>query len=323
MPSAARGKLDYEAGQTATSMSALTDSGDQTTYTSAATLWSRVSGFEPDVRPNGVISGCEITPHTDNNKVSVAAGSVYVAGVEVAVSAGTVTLTRQSTNDYKKFSITVDGSGTLAQDEGTEHTAFSDVRDATGGPPLVATTVVELGQVHLSSQVAAPVAASEIKTLLNVHRESALFPGVTINYYSGTVTFVAALMVNHTGSVAKVVSASYASPSFSEQVNVTNYTPVSTSYSVTSTQVYNGTVGAESSSLAAGGFTVFLQDGVTDPLFNVKGEIIFTRFYPVRTKTAHVLGQARLGMTPSYPSDNNIQAACTLTGDAEFVNRIS
>ncbi|MEN9761270.1 MAG: hypothetical protein RI906_1096, partial [Pseudomonadota bacterium] len=40
MATAENAKLQYEAGQTSTSMTALTNSGDETTFTSAASLWS-------------------------------------------------------------------------------------------------------------------------------------------------------------------------------------------------------------------------------------------------------------------------------------------
>ena len=62
MATAENAKLQYEAGQNAVAMSALTDSGDQTEFTSAATLWSGRSGYAPVVRPNGLLTCGAITP---------------------------------------------------------------------------------------------------------------------------------------------------------------------------------------------------------------------------------------------------------------------
>ena len=62
MPSASRGKLQYEGGQTAVAMAALTDSGDQTTFEGASSPWSRADSHAPVIRPNGLVSGGEITP---------------------------------------------------------------------------------------------------------------------------------------------------------------------------------------------------------------------------------------------------------------------
>ena len=51
---AENGKLQYEAGQDSTPMSALTDSGDHLNYTSTPTLWSDRAGYSPVVRPDGL-----------------------------------------------------------------------------------------------------------------------------------------------------------------------------------------------------------------------------------------------------------------------------
>ena len=53
MATADKAKLDYEAGQDVTAMSTLTDSGDHTNYTSAASLWSRKTGYDAVVYPTG------------------------------------------------------------------------------------------------------------------------------------------------------------------------------------------------------------------------------------------------------------------------------
>ena len=57
MATAENAKLQYEAGQNAAAMAALTNSGDATNFTSAASLWSGRSGYAPVVRPNGLLTG--------------------------------------------------------------------------------------------------------------------------------------------------------------------------------------------------------------------------------------------------------------------------
>ena len=73
MSTAENAKLQYEAGQNATAMSALTNSGDETTFTSGASLWSGKSGYAPVVRPNGLLTGGAVSVNAANDKVTVAA----------------------------------------------------------------------------------------------------------------------------------------------------------------------------------------------------------------------------------------------------------
>ena len=86
MATAENAKLQYEAGQNVTAMTLLTDSGDATTFTSGASLWSGKAGFAPVVRPNGLLTGGVITTHASNNTVAVAALTCNLAGVVTAVA---------------------------------------------------------------------------------------------------------------------------------------------------------------------------------------------------------------------------------------------
>lgn len=327
MPSATKGKLEYESSRTLYPMGALTDSGDATTFTSSATLFSRYDGAEPDVRPNGVISGCEVTPHaTDNDKVNVAAGKVNIAGVEVTVTAGTVTITRDGSNGYLITSITVNNTPTLGSTAGTANaSAHSETRAASGGPPLLATTVVELGQVRTTSTTAAKILASEIKTTLNVHREAANFPTWSEEDSDAQIKFSTALMANHTGPVPKAVHAEYSDPSFSEQIDAVDFVPVEQSNSQNSTSVYNGTVGSTSTSLNQGSFSFFPREGlgVTDALIAEANKRLWFKFFPNRSGSRFVRGNAILGITRAFPADDNVSVACTLSGDKAFTSHAS
>lgn len=324
MPSASKGKLEYESSRTLHAMHALTDSGDATKFTSNATLFSRYDGAQPDVRPNGVVSGLEIAPHADNDKVSISAGTAYIAGVLVTIAAGTATITRDGSNGYLISSITVNDSGTFAAAAGTANaSAHSETRAASGGPPLVATTVIELGQVRTTSITAAKILASEIRTTRNTHREDAFSPAWTENDSDASISFNAALMQNHTGPVGKAVHAEYNDPQFSEQIDAVDFVPVEQSNTQNSVSVYNGSVGSVSTSLNQGSFTFYPREGVgiTDQLVTEKNKQLWFRVYPNRSGTRHFIGNAILGITRSYPSDNNISVSCTLSGSEAFIEK--
>lgn len=322
MPSASNGKIELEFAATAVAMAALTDSGDQTIFAGNGSDWSRLSGLEPVVRPNGVVSGLVVSTHASNDTVTISAGTAYIAGVLVSIPAGSVAITREMTDAFLTTSICVIADGTFSSDEGGAHTsALSSTRAADGGPPLLATTKIELAQVKTTSVSAAVIAASEIFQVPNVHREVALFPGYNIGYDGGIVTLTAPLMQNHTGPVPKAVYASYANPIFSEQAKCNSYVPAETSYTQQSTPIYGGNVGSESSSLAQGSFTVFLENGITDPMIqNIKNQFVWTKFYPNRSSDEHIKGQARLGLVRAFPADNAISAACTLTAETAFTD---
>lgn len=321
MATAENAKLQYEAGQTATAMSALTNSGDETTFTSGASLWSRRSGYAPVVRPNGVLTGGAVTAHADNDKVSVAALTCNLQGVVTSVAAGSATITRPATDVAKVCSITVNAAGALAVVAGTDGstTAFSETRGAAGGPPLIPVDSIEIAQVRVTSDAAAAVAAAEIFQVVGTHRERADFPLYDIDYDSGSVTFLAALPEIHTGTLPKKVYASYAAPIFADVALASDFTPPETSHSVSSTQVYGTTMGSTSSALGQGSFTAYLESGVTDALVSLKNEILWFKFYPDRYQSPYILTQGKLGIARTFPAGDSIQAACTISASAPAV----
>jgi len=164
--------------------------------------------------------------------------------------------------------------------------------------------------------LAGPIVASEIFTVSGVHLERYDEILWNINSATGTVTFVGALRTIHTGSVVKQVYASYFTPIFSELQNSTDFVPPENSHSVSSTQVYNNTIGSTSKTLNQGTFTAFLTDGITDPLVKSKDDTLWFRFYPDRFKTPYILAQGALGIGRSFPSGDSIQAACTISAES-------
>src|SRR5574337_973030 len=320
MPNAANAKLQYEGGQTVVAMSALTDSGDHTKFTSTVSLWSRRTGYAPVVRPNGLLTGGAVTPDdaATNNKVDVAALTCNLAGVVTSVAAGELTATRPATAVSKINSVTVNSSGALAMVAGTDGstTAFSETRGAAGGPPYIPTGSIEIAQVRFTSNTAAAVASSEIYSVVGLHTERADFPLYDVNYGSGSVSFLSALSLIHTGDVAKAVYASYASPIFADVALASDFVPPETTYTVNSTPIYGTTLGSSSSTLNQGTFTAYLSNGVTDALVSLKGENLWFKFFPDRYATPYVLTQGILGISRTFPAGDNIQAACTISAES-------
>lgn len=318
MSTAENAKLQYEAGQNSVAMSALTDSGDNTTYTSAATLWSGRSGYAPVVRPNGLLTGGLVTKTAVNNQVSVAALTCNLAGVVTAVSTGTSTITRPATAVAKVNSVTINSSGAIAIVAGTDSTTtdFSETRGAAGGPPLIPATSIEIAQVRVISNTAAALTDAEIFQVVGLHQERADFPLYDVNYGSGAVTFLSANPLIHTGPVTKAVYASYASPIFADVALASDFVPPETSHSVTSTQVYGTTIGSTSSTLNQGTFTAYLQNGVGDPMVTLKNAILWFKFFPDRYASDYLLCQGKLGIARTFPAGDQIQAACTISASA-------
>jgi hypothetical protein len=328
MATAENAKLQYEAGQQSTAMTLLTDSGDHTTFESAASLWSNRSGYAPVVRPNGLLTGGVVTPDASavNNVVDVAALTCNLAGVVTSVNAGEATITRPATAVSKVNSITINSGGAIAVVAGTDGatTAFSETRAAVGGPPLIPVGSIEIAQVRVTSNSAAVIASSEIFQVVGTHQERADFPLWDVNYgpvvengvetkAGGSVSFYDDLPLIHTGSVAKAVYASYASPIFADISLASDFVPPETTHSVSSTQVYGATLGATQSTLGQGSFTAYLQDGVTDALVTLKNAVLWFKFYPDRAASPYLLCQGKLGVARAFPAGDFLTAACTIS----------
>jgi hypothetical protein len=320
MPTAENAKLQYEAGQSVTAMSALTNSGDNKTFTSAASIWSKKSGFEPDIKPNGLATGGAVIPNAANNAVDVAGLTCYLAGVKATVAAAAAeAITRASTNVASISAITVTSAGAIAVVKGTDSasTAFSETRGAAGGPPFIAVGSIEIAQVRTTSNVAAAITAAEIYQVVGLHQERYDYPVWDTETESGQITFADSLPLIHTASVPKIVSASFAEPIFSDVQLSSDFVPAETSHSVSSTQVYGSTVGSSSSSLGQGSFNARLSDGVSDALVKEKNNFLWFRFYPDRYKTNYMLTQGKLGISRTFPAGDSIQAACTISAEKE------
>jgi len=331
---AENGKLQYEAGHTYYAMEALTDSGDHQLFTSNASIWSDQSGYSPTVRPNGVITdsgNSTIIPDNAgvNDVIDVAAITCYLAGVLTSVAAGSVTCTRAAgpANPYKIDSICVNNAGALVELTGTDGAAFSETRAAAGGPPLITVGFIEIGQVRFASDVAAAVTADEIFQVIGTHKERWDYPLWETNYLpttkdavdGGAVNMLSVLPLIHVGPTAKGIYAQYNDVLYSEARPVSDFVPPDESHSVSSQQVYSGTIGSSSSSLNQGSFTYYGQDGITDPLAALKNQKLIFRFYPDQYKSPYLLCQGKLGVTRAFPADGSITLSCTVSASVTSV----
>lgn len=321
MATAERAKVQYEAGQTVYAMSALTDSGDHTIFTTAASPLSRKGTYAPVIRVNGLLTGGVITPSASNDTVNVTAGTAYINGALVSWSAGTATISRGAdANIYRCTSVIITNAGAIDDAAGTAHTATSTTRAASGGPALIATTAIEIGQVWVSSTSAGVITAGEIKQIPGVSLERSDYPLYDVDYYTGEVTFVTALEAAHTGPTAKGVYMSYATPVYADVPISSDFIPPENSYSVSSTQVYQRTLGATSASLRAGSFTAYLGDGVTDSMLSLAGELLWFRFYPSIYSSSHLACQGILGVQRTFPAGDHINAQCSINAESAAIN---
>jgi len=319
--------LKYESGVVPTSMSALTDSGDRTNFTSDASLFSESSGNAPDIRPDGLLTGGAVVPGVSGSDdvVDIASLTCYLAGVNTSVTASTdESIARPATAVAKTLSIQVTSAGAISVVEGTDAAdlIFLETRGTSAGQiPYIVVGSIEIAQVRLTSDTAAPITGAEIFQTIGTHLEKSDFPVYTADNASGEVNFDVALPASHTGDVAKGVFASYAEPVFTEQPFANVFVPSETSFSVSSEQVYGAVIGSSSSSLGQGSFTAFLTNGITDNIIIRKGENLWFQYFQDRNKLPHILTQGKLGVTRAFGASDNPSVACTISSSVESVER--
>lgn len=314
----------YEAGQTAYPFEAMTAASDSKTHTASFAPISNAAGAEPVVAPYGLLTGGALTPHATNDTVAVAALTASMAAATgadasgvLAVAAGSVVITRPATAVSKVNSITVTSAGALAAVAGTDGatSAFSETRGAAGGPPFIPVGSIEIGQVRVTSNTAGAITAAQIYAVVGLHVERSDYPVYQINFASGKVTFADALPLIHTGSLPKKVYIKGSTPLFAPIPNTSDWVPAESTYSINSTDTYDGPVGSSSSSLGQATFTAILRDGITDAVLAQKGKNIWFEFRPDRDKSVpKQLTQGVFGVSRTFPAGGgSFTAACTVT----------
>ena len=335
MSTSANAKVQIEIGRTLQSFTQMTDGGDRTVFYRAS-IWSGMSGYEPDVRPNGIITGRNIlSTHDDDDTVTVAAFTAYSKGTLQTVSATTATITRPNTAGKSQVvSVTMASDGSIATVEGTigADTTFSETRDAAGGPPLIPVNSVEIGQIRTTTSTAAAIASSEIFQVVGTHAERYDYPtweeynlgdgddAETTAQENAYIEFPSALPASHTGPVAKGVYIQYYTPTFGDLSKAMDFVPAENSHSISSTEYYNGTIASRSKSLGQGGFTALLNDGIKDTLVANQDEVLTVKFFPDRNKSAYILTQGAIGLGRTFPVNDQNQASVTVSAERKSVN---
>lgn len=336
MGTSANAKIQIETGQTLNAFAAMTDAGAHTVHTiSGGTVWSGKSGYAPDVRPNGVVSGRNLGSPTssENDKVDVADFTAYSKGVLKTVSTSTPgSITRASSAGVSKVnSVTMTDAGVIAVVVGTQGAtaAFSEVRDAAGGPPLIPADSVELFQVRTTSSTAGEIDDDEIFQVDGTHFERFDSPtweenntgdgnaAATAGEKNAHIKFESALAASHTGPLAKKAYIKYYAPIMSDQSRALNFTPVEKSHSANSESFYGGSVASKSESLGQGGFTALLNDGITDSLVTNKNQVLTVKHYSDENKAPYILSQGAIALKRTYPEANQNKAVVTITAEQE------
>ena len=323
MTTSQKSKIAVELGRTRVDYAVMTDAGDHRIFTAGDPLWSGKSGYEPDVRPNGIVSGQRLlSTHASNDTVTIAAFTAYSKGQLHEVAATSLAMTRPDTSDFKICSVIMDDAGAINEVEGTEGTEFSDTRGAAGGPPLIPVDAVELGQVRFSSQGSAVITADEIYQDVGNHAEYADYPvPETFNIGSGIkaesaaeryahVKFNEVLPPSHDGGVPKRVYIKYYVPVFTVMPRVSDYKPAALGISKSSVSIYEGSgvsgaIGSmKADSVGDVSFTVYTNDNITDGILREEGEIISVKFWQDANKAPYILSQGMLGVDTDFPTNS-------------------
>ena len=337
MSTSQRGKIQIELGQTLNDFALMVDSGDQQIFT-AGLIYSGKDGYEPVVRPNGIVTGQKLlSPHASNDTVTIAAFTAYSKGTLYEVAAASLALTRPSTDDHKICSVTMDEDGNIAQVEGSEGTGFSETRGVDGGPPLIPADSVELGQVRFSSQSAAVVSATEIYQDIGNHAEYSDYPvPETFNIGKGSyaeksaeknahVKFNEALPLSHTGEVCKRTYIKYYTPSLTTLSSVSDFKAAELGVTKNSETMYEGSgvsgaIGSmKADSVGDVSFVVFANDGVSDAILREKGKAVTVKFFPDANKAPYLLSQGMLGVVRDFPAGTQNKINVTVYCEKESV----
>jgi hypothetical protein len=331
MPDASNAILYYEADRTAVDITELTNQGDDKDFRGSSQLWSGAAGHLPVVTPNGVYDGGIIIPAVsgDDDKVDISECRAYIAGVLTTISASIdEAITRPAAESYQKFSIQITAGGAFAVVEGVEHTGFSTVRGAAGGPPYVVVDSIELAQIWYDSQTPAVVTSDEIKQVIGTHTERWDYPQWQVNFanvangalgYAG-IEFYTALSAIHTGDVVKDVYASWKTPAFQEIVDAYDWVPPATTISVNTTEVYGRVKGGKTQSLGAGSFNMHLSDGVSDNILRHQNLNLWLKFFPNRLNAPYQLVQGNMVQQSQFPAGGNIMAAFSVAAESQGDN---
>lgn len=293
-------RLEVETAGTLVNNTAMVDLGGHNKFSTAAghmfSMYKKkaangdITTRAPVVYIDGVAKGGKVivAASASDNVIDVElVNTCYIAGNKITSLAATTDLTcaRGSGSGFIKYSICVNynsGSPTYVATAGSEGSEFSTVRGATGGPPLILSDHIELGQVWYDSVTDAAVTGDEIHQSANVERDSSVYPSAVINPLNGTVTFDQVLPLSHVGpATKKVFLYSYYTPTFAKLPDVEAVDVPGLSDSVTETKLIGGTVDLSSTTSSSGGTFTMLYYGKGAEMGNsISGSQAYMRYIP-------------------------------------------
>ncbi len=342
MPTASNGRIDFEGAQQLVPFETMTDSGDHKVFNFSNSLVSKRAGFEPEIRPDGIVTGLNlIEPTATQNAVAVGAFTCYLNGIlkEEGETASLV-VARHASLSHIVSSIVYDGTDISAV-QGTGHaSAHTEERGVAGGPPSIPIGSIEVGQIRYTSTTAGVVTTTDIHQSVEggaVERYD--FPlwnspncvgygnrGKTAAKMAAFLEFYFVIPMIHGATATspptarKPVYAKYYTPEFVTIENAEEFKPAETSVSVSSKQIYRKSIGSSSTSLGAGGFTAYVNDGISDTLAKLAGELLAFRFFPDENREAHSITQGYLSVQTSYPVADQINVAVTIAAEEATAN---
>lgn len=168
--------------------------------------------FTPLIKTDGIKFGlvAQTDPDKDDNTVYVTSGEAYINGLDVILAAATtITLNRSTAGANQVHLIYFTSNGTplattVGGTAGALQPTFSDT--VAGYIPYCPANSIIIGQVNLTSTVAATIAANEITVGIANYKYA---PTYQIENVLGELEFKGTIAKDHTGATRRKVYATY------------------------------------------------------------------------------------------------------------------
>lgn len=300
LPTANQLQVQVEDTATQQSPEQMTDSGNGQTFSSGGARFSLCENDEnsvdrrPVARPDGVQNGCMVEPAVSSaaNSLDVYPGNVWIGNSLIAILAQSdIALTRPSTGMKKIVSITINNVGTVTTTDGTSASDFSNSRGSAGGPPYVATGVVELATVRLDSSASAPLTNDEIIFA----PEFSHSPSWRLLPYSASIKFAEILPLIHAGGTAKNVWITRYDITLTE-LELLSFRPPVSGWEITPAESRRG-------ALNEGGMVVSLSGNQSDLARRIDGSIRLFECMPDSAGSRKELFYAAIEIFSDYSTE--------------------
>lgn len=305
-------------------------------FLTSAEFISPQEDLEPVVRIDGVVTGLTLTAGDGYNEVDYSAGTVYINGSLISVTAGTVSDIPRPlvSGNVRVTALTVDSNGDVNKTSGAEGTS-SSTRGAAGAPPFLPVNEVLIGYVTAtyyggSASGASLIAASEIN---DETRERSTIPSYEVVYHDGSgddaqnvgvIELATVLPTIHAasktgpGTDVRAVYASYYAATF-EQISGAYDWSFDEDIATIASKAYGDS--AEEKALSTpswSGSGSAYYDKVKDILNLVKNSKRWVKYYPDRDETPYWTGRAIIKVSRNMPVEDNLTATVTIDGSGEL-----